>query len=101
MIHTIGRGHSGTQTFATRWMRVLVIEPAHGEPKDLRVKRATRGAEEWVNLIRASGRELFPYLLWLNWPDVVRQVLTRHEGGHFGLFLSQLETYLLYVNRNE
>lgn len=42
---------------------VLIIEVGCGEPPDLSFFGATRGAAEWVGVLRAAGREVFPFLL--------------------------------------
>lgn len=42
---------------------VLIVEIGCGEPPDLGFYGATRGADEWVRVVRGSVREIFPFLL--------------------------------------
>ena len=57
---------------------ILVIELGCGAPVDLRFPGATQAADEWVSVIRSSGRALFPFLLWVNWDEAVNNILGRH-----------------------
>jgi hypothetical protein len=38
-------------------------------------------AHEWISVLRSSGRTLFPFPLWVNWDEAVKNILTRHENA--------------------
>ena len=63
---------------------VLVVELAWGEPDGLPFPGATRGAGEWMGILRRAGRELFPFLLTAEWGDILKRLTDRHgrEGHH-------------------
>jgi hypothetical protein len=45
---------------------------------------ATQAADEWVTVLRSTGRTLFPFLLWVTWDEAVKNILTRHENAGAG-----------------
>lgn len=65
---------------------VLVVEIGCGEPFDLSFPGATRGASEWVNVLRTSAREIWPFLLTATWKDVLQRLDERHGGDPRKLF---------------
>lgn len=60
---------------------VLLVELAWGEPDNLAFPGATRGANEWVSILRKVNREIFPFLLTADWNDIVNRLTHRH-GDH-------------------
>ncbi|MCE9567026.1 MAG: hypothetical protein K8U57_33910 [Planctomycetes bacterium] len=59
---------------------VLLVEFAWGEPEGLPFPGATRGADEWVNILQNAKREIFPFLLTAAWSDILKRLTGRH--GH-------------------
>ena len=57
---------------------VLLVEFAWGEPSGLTFPGATRGAEEWVGLLRRAGRQIFPFYLIAEWKDILQRLIERH-----------------------
>ena len=76
--HTGGRGRY--EDLRNAQAPILILELACGEPTDLSFRGATRGAQEWVSVLQDSGRLVFPFLLWLEWPDAVERVMNRWNG---------------------
>lgn len=56
---------------------VLVIELGCGEPTDLRSAGATKAADEWLQALSDTKREVFLFRLWADWPSVHSQILGR------------------------
>jgi shikimate kinase len=63
---------------------ILVVEFAWGEPAGLAFPGATRGANEWMGLLRNAGREIYPFYLTAQWGDILNRLNERHgrEGHH-------------------
>ncbi len=63
---------------------VLVIELAWGEPDGLAFPGATRGANEWMGILKAAKREIFPFFLTAQWSDILKRLTDRHghDGNH-------------------
>ena len=59
---------------------VLVMELAWGEPPDFSFPGATRGANEWVDVLRQAGRQIYAFLLTADWHEIVTRLIARH--GH-------------------
>lgn len=55
--------------------RVLVIELMSGEqfPPDPTKRQPTRNPREWLQLVRAQGREFYAFLLWAEWDAVAER----------------------------
>jgi hypothetical protein len=78
---------------------ILLIELGCGAPVDLSFPGATQAAHEWISVLRSSGRTLFPFLLWVNWDQAVKNILTRHENdglAKLGIFWNFIGLYSLY-----
>jgi hypothetical protein len=54
------------------------MELAWGEPPDLSFPGATRGANEWVDVLRQAGRQIFAFLLTADWHEIVTRLIARH-----------------------
>lgn len=63
---------------------VVLVELAWGEPDGLDFPGATRGADEWMGILRWAGREIFPFFLTAKWADILKRLTARHgrEGQH-------------------
>lgn len=63
---------------------VLVVELAWGEPDGLAFHGATRGAGEWIGMLRQAGREVLPFYLTAEWSDILKRLMERHgrDGQH-------------------
>lgn len=63
---------------------VLVVELAWGEPDGLAFPGATRGANEWMGILRRANREIFPFFLTADWGDILKRLTERHgrEANH-------------------
>jgi hypothetical protein len=57
---------------------VLVVELAWGEPDGLAFPGATRGAGEWIGILREAGREVFPFFLTARWTEILKRLTERH-----------------------
>jgi hypothetical protein len=66
---------------------VLVVELAWGEPDGLAFPGATRGADEWMGILRRAGREIFPFFLTAEWGDILKRLMERHgRDSHHSVF---------------
>src|SRR3954466_7338745 len=66
---------------------VVVVELAWGKPDGLAFPGATRGADEWMGILRRAGRELFPFFLTAAWSDILKRLTDRHgRDGHHNVF---------------
>lgn len=65
---------------------ILIVEVGCGEPPNLDFNGATRGAREWIEVLTAAERRIIPFLLMLDWNDVVPRLETRHRGDASLLF---------------
>lgn len=54
---------------------VLVVEIGCGEPFDLSIPGASRGAAEWYNVLVSEGREVHVFRLWADWPTIRRNMV--------------------------
>jgi hypothetical protein len=79
---------------------VLVVALSSGEPPDLSFPGATRAAQEWVALLRQSGREVFPFLLWMDWNAAVTRLLARHRCNLHQV-MRELGLYSLYEHQHQ
>jgi hypothetical protein len=70
---------------ATAQATVLIVEIGCGEPVDLAFPGATRAANEWVDVIRGSGRTLFPFLVWAEWQDEIARIEKRWQQQPWAL----------------
>jgi hypothetical protein len=77
---------------------VLVMELAWGEPPDLTFPGATTGAQEWVNVLRRTAREIFAFLLRAQWEDLVQRLVGRH--GHPLYAFNQIGRASFYEHRH-
>ncbi len=78
---------------------ILLIELGFGEPANLNSIGATRGAEEWVRVLRDAGRHVFAFLLWMEWsrgsPRGIKSLIagtirsSRHSVGSMPLYEHQ------------
>ncbi|WP_020472183.1 nucleoside/nucleotide kinase family protein [Zavarzinella formosa] len=59
---------------------VLLVELAWGEPAGLAFPGATKGANEWVDILQKAKRVIYPFLLTADWNDILKRLLDRH--GH-------------------
>ena len=57
---------------------VVVVELAWGEPDGLAFPGATRGANEWMEILRRAQREIFPFFLTAEWADILKRLTDRH-----------------------
>lgn len=66
---------------------VLVVEFAWGEPDGLAFPGATRGADEWMGILRLAGREIFPFFLTAEWGAILKRLMERHgRDSHHNVF---------------
>jgi hypothetical protein len=65
---------------------VLLVELGWGEPAGLSFPGATRGANEWVDILQKVKRQSFPFLLTAEWKDILKRLTERH--GHHGVSLT-------------
>jgi hypothetical protein len=77
---------------------VLLVELAWGEPDGLAFPGATRGANEWVKILRSAKREIFPFLLTAQWNDILARLTKRH-GDHAHV-LDQLGRASFYEHKH-
>jgi hypothetical protein len=63
---------------------ILMVELAWGEPEGLAFPGATRGADEWMGILRWAKREIYPFLLVADWNDILKRLTDRHghDGNH-------------------
>jgi hypothetical protein len=59
---------------------VLLVELGWGEPAGLAFPGATRGANEWVDILHKANRKIYPFLLIAEWNDILKRLIARH--GH-------------------
>ena len=77
---------------------VLLVELAWGEPEGLSFPGATRGANEWVEILRKVKREIFPFLLTAEWHDILGRLMKRH--GDPANVLDQLGRASFYEHKH-
>lgn len=65
---------------------ILVIELALGEPPHLEFKGATRGAEEWVLLLKTQGRTIHAYHLEVDWATAIERLDARRVERNYSIF---------------
>jgi hypothetical protein len=94
-------GHGRYADLKEHPAKVLIIEIALGEPLDMS-PGATRQANEWVGLLRADGRRVFPFLLWMDWEDANARMLERQrlEPANIFRFGWWTATYAWYEHRH-
>ena len=78
---------------------VLLVELAWGEPAGLPFPGATRGANEWVDILQKAKRKIFPFLLIAEWNDILKRLLARH-GHHTQNVLDQLGRASFYEHKH-
>lgn len=89
---------------------VLVVELGCGEPADLSFPGASRGASEWITVLRNTGRELFPFLLTADPSEVPARLEHRLDewirlrrmpaNNKFSMLCNFLGVHFLYANRH-
>jgi hypothetical protein len=83
---------------------LLVIELGCGEPSNLSFDGAMRGASEWIDILRAAGREIFSFLLWIEWEEMLERVVERslRENPKTPLYSiwNGVGVYALYAQRH-
>ena len=77
----------------------MIAQLASGEPSDRSLVGATRGAQEWLDALRLTGREVFAFLLWMEWSDAVARLDARHPGNLFRM-MQEIGLYSLYDHRH-
>src|SRR5262249_27657440 len=80
---------------------VLIAQLASGEPPDLSFSGATRAAQEWLDVLRQSGREAFAFLLQMEWDDAVARLTVRPQAqGNLFRLMQELGLYPLYEHQH-
>jgi hypothetical protein len=81
---------------------ILLLEIGCGEPPPLDFPGATRAANEWIDVLRESGREDFFFLLTLDWTDAAERIDRRFTGQEAKLFLvwQHLGLHALYAHKH-
>lgn len=81
---------------------VVVIELGCGEPPDLTFAGATRGAEEWVRVLRDTGRAIFPFRIWCEFSEAANRLDERYAGRSDKLFWvwRDIGLYALYEHQH-
>jgi hypothetical protein len=64
-------GKSRYADLASAQADTIVLELGWGEPSCLEMPGAVQGAQEWVDVLTAAGRQLFPFLLWADFTNAV------------------------------
>ncbi len=79
---------------------VVVVELAWGEPSGLVFPGATRGAYEWIGILRRAEREIFPFFLTAEWGDILKRLTDRHgRDGHHDV-LAELGRASFYEHKH-
>src|SRR5262249_50479039 len=81
---------------------ILLLEIGCGEPPPLDFPGATRGAKEWIDVLRETRREVLFFLLTLDWTDAVERLDRRYAGHEAKLFLvwQHLGLHALYAHKH-
>lgn len=79
---------------------VLVVELAWGEPPGLAFPGATRGAQEWMGLLRRAGREVFPFFLTAEWSAILKRLTDRHGREEQHDVLAELGRASFYEHKH-
>jgi hypothetical protein len=81
---------------------ILIAQLALGEPPDLSFGGATRAAQEWFVALQQSEREVFPFLLSLDWTDAASRIPSRPHAKNdiFGL-LRDFGLYALFEHGHD
>ena len=81
---------------------ILVVELGWGEPAGLASYGATRNAGEWVGVLQAAGRSIFPFLLWADYPDAVCRLRHRQAARRqpFSRVLEGVGVRAMYENKD-
>jgi hypothetical protein len=79
---------------------VLLVELAWGEPEGLSFPGATKGANEWVEILRKVKREIFPFLLTAEWEDILKRLMDRHGRDTHHNALAELGRASFYEHKH-
>lgn len=79
--------------------RILLVELAGGEPPDWSFPGATRGANEWVQVLRQAGRIIYPFFLTADLDDAIARLFQRNGPNHH-LTIYQLGFHVLHSRQH-
>jgi hypothetical protein len=78
----------------------LLVEIACGEPADPALLGATRNAREWVEVLRAAGRDVIPILLTVERTEAEVRIMRRYQGIHMAAIRHEVGIHDLYVRKD-
>jgi hypothetical protein len=79
---------------------VLLVEIAGGEPADPAILGATRNAREWVDVLRAAGRDIIPILLTVERTEAEARITRRYQGVQLAAIRHEVGIHDLYARKD-